>query len=109
LDEAITELRTAIEQSEEKFPWACHNLGDAYFAKGELDSAIESYRTAISQSDRYPRAYLDLGRVLYSKGQLEEAVNAFRTAIDQRGGNFAEAHYELGRTFVVKEDIGSAI
>jgi tetratricopeptide (TPR) repeat protein len=67
------------------------NLGVSYEKKGELDNALEEYRTA---SKKLPAAYLYIGNVYYLKGEFEKAEPYYRKAIREEPKN-ADAYNNL--------------
>src|SRR5262249_24981307 len=54
------------------------NLGNALYAKMELDTAIDHYRKAIEIDPNFALAHHNLGNVLRDNGQFTEALDAFR-------------------------------
>jgi tetratricopeptide (TPR) repeat protein len=59
---------------------AYNNLGNAYFALGQLKEAEESYRAALRLEGRLPSAYYGLGMVLNRQGRGDEARASLRAA-----------------------------
>ncbi|NND90876.1 MAG: tetratricopeptide repeat protein [Granulosicoccus sp.] len=64
-----------------------YTLGNAYFARGEFDKAIEHLQQAVRLKPDYSAAWRVLGRALAGNGQLLEARDAF-----DRGLQVAEAN-----------------
>lgn len=56
-------------------------LGTAYKEKGDIDRAIECYRTAIRLKPDYVDAYNNLGIDYLEKGMIDEAIKVFEEAI----------------------------
>ena len=59
-----------------------NNIGIAWFDKGDLEKAEESYRKAIQSSAFLPEAHLNLGLVYLKQGKLTEAAEALSQNID---------------------------
>lgn len=81
--EAIKYLKQSISLNGNN-PDTYNNLGNAYFSRGDTDSAIEAYRQAAAlikdRPDRNPGLYFNLGNALVKKGELDQALNAFLEA-----------------------------
>jgi tetratricopeptide (TPR) repeat protein len=73
--------------------------GKAELIAGELDRAIESFRTALRMERDNPRAHLHLGAALRLKGDLVQAREALERAraLDPHGEVGREAGELLGR------------
>lgn len=54
------------------------NRGNAHFNAGDLDAAIDDYRTAIKLDGDLADAYMQRGYALYGKDNLNAAANDFR-------------------------------
>lgn len=54
-----------------------YTLGNAYFAEGEHEKAIEHLKRAVELKPDYSAAWRVLGRALAADGQLQEARSAF--------------------------------
>lgn len=74
---------------------AHYNLGNAQFALGHVDLAIESYRRAIELEPGLAEPYNNLGIALASLGRLSEAIEAYQHAIQAQPAH-AGAHNNLG-------------
>ncbi len=57
------------------------NLANALLALGQVENAIQHYRTAIQLKPDYARAHYNLGSALTLRGDLDEAAEHFRTAL----------------------------
>ena len=65
-------------------PWffeAYANLGTILQKNGQLDEAIQNYRTALNINED-PRGHFNLGTALRDEGKLDEAVSHFKRAIE---------------------------
>jgi len=71
------------------------NLAVALQSDGRLEEATAHYKRAIELEPTYAPAYNNLGTAYRAEGRLSDAVAAYNQAIDLRGGDFAEAHYNL--------------
>jgi tetratricopeptide (TPR) repeat protein len=70
-DDAIADCNIAMEK--EIDPMAASLRGDAYFAKGELDKAIEDYSHAKRLDSQVAKAYLKRSEQLRAAGKVAEA------------------------------------
>ncbi|MFH1825024.1 MAG: DUF2723 domain-containing protein [Candidatus Firestonebacteria bacterium] len=59
-----------------------HNLGNAYFSKGDFDSAEKEYLIALKLNPKYTEAWNNLGVVYYNKKELSSAVECFKKALE---------------------------
>jgi tetratricopeptide (TPR) repeat protein len=94
LDEAITELRTAIALNPQ-YVEAYGELGNALDTQGRPDEAIDEFHKALEVNPKYVVARVNLGSVLQDKGQTEQAIQEYRKAIEL-DPKYAIAHYNLG-------------
>jgi tetratricopeptide (TPR) repeat protein len=109
LAEAMTELRTAVDQQGGAFAEAHFQIGSLLSRQGDVESALDSYQTAIKQSGGiYPEAYYQMGLDHVRVRNTEAAVRAYRKAIEQRGGYYPEAHQDLGRVLYSMGDLSAA-
>ncbi len=72
--------------------------GNAYYALGEYEPAIEEFTSAITQRPTYVNAHFNLGIVLAASNRYAEAEVAFRTAIGLAAAQdvlVPEAYYYL--------------
>ena len=69
--------------------WARFNLGNAYYALGEWDSAREQWsRSAeLSEGDAEFASLFNLGVISYNRAEYEEAYEFFRRAVGVRPGD----------------------
>jgi len=74
------------------------NLGNAYRALGQFDSAITAFQEAVRLDTKFPAAHNNLGNTLKDLGRLDEAITNYRKAIALKP-DFSEAHNNLGIAF----------
>ncbi|MFP4562536.1 MAG: tetratricopeptide repeat protein [Spirochaetia bacterium] len=69
--------------------WARFNLGDAYYALGEWDSAREEWSRAaeLAEGDAEFASVFNLGVLSYHRAEYEEAYEFFRRAVVLRPGD----------------------
>ena len=84
-----------------------YNLGLAYQAAGNRDSAITSYRRAVELKPDYSDALTNLGNLLLNKGEAEEAEGYYRKAVRLAPEN-AMAHNNLGSVLLVQKAFDDA-
>ena len=68
---------------------------------GEIDHAIEQFRSAIASRPAFAQAHFNLGRALLKKRELREAEAELRSALILRP-EMAAAHIELGVALAVE-------
>ncbi len=97
----------AIEK-EPGVPIAHNNLGIAYRPRGQLDTAIEEFETALRLKPDYVEAHNNLGEAYISKGQLDMAIEQYQTALRLKP-DYAMAHNNLGVAYISKGQLDMAI
>ncbi len=80
LNEAIAELRTALEK-DPGISGAWSDLGEAQMRAGKFDDAAAAYREALKQSPNDDSAHYSLGEALKRAGKLDDAVSEYREAV----------------------------
>ncbi len=75
-----TEALKAHELTREEKPIAYYLRGNAYYAKGQFDRAIEDYNQTISQSPEFARAFNNRGSAYVSRRDYERAIPDFTEA-----------------------------
>lgn len=70
-------------------------LATAYFLKGDLDKALESFQKVTKLKPTVARSWINIGAVQNRLGNYQEAVAALRKGI-QRDRRSAEGQYNLG-------------
>ena len=81
-------------------PRALSNYGVICKQHGEINKAIDSYRTSIRLFPNSPEAYSNLASILRDLGQLKEAEDLARIAIRIKP-DYEQAHLNLG--FILKD------
>lgn len=79
------------------------NLGAAYQARGELQSAADVYRRALERFPNNGMLYNNLGAIYLASGESDRAAEAFRAAI-RVTPDLATPYFNLGLIF---EDAGA--
>jgi Flp pilus assembly protein TadD len=85
-----------------------YNLGVSLQAQGQLDAAIESYRSAVALKPDDAEAHSNLGTALQLQGQFEAAIESFRRAIGLKP-EAAGAHSNLGVALQAQGQLDAAI
>ncbi|MGE5215380.1 MAG: tetratricopeptide repeat protein [Chloroflexota bacterium] len=98
-DEA-TLWRDSIAKSPGK-PRPQSNLGYVLMARGQLNQAIEHFRTALRLNPAYEPAYNNLGYAFSTMGRADEAIEQFRKVLTLNPTN-VDAHYNLGAALAKK-------
>lgn len=89
-DEAIAKCKEAWEAVPEprhKWPsadWILQNLATAYSLKGDVDGALETYRSALQtpEGSRKSTIHLAIGRILFDRGETDAAYAHLKQAWD---------------------------
>ncbi|XXF81330.1 tetratricopeptide repeat protein [Myxococcaceae bacterium GXIMD 01537] len=104
---AIDVLKLAATSADQTDAFAVANclseLGDAYLALGEPDTALEYYTVALSRDPSLARAHVGRGHVLRARGTLPEAISEYEAALKSRAradvrAFLADALSAAGRT-----------
>lgn len=70
-------------EGERESAWAeAFNAGADAYARGDLDGAIEAWRSAALVFDLRPEAHRNLGTLLQETRRLDEAIEAYRTGLE---------------------------
>ncbi len=108
--ESVPYLQRALENTtigDERRSIVLADLGGAYLAMGQLDSAKEALEHSLAVTPN-ERAYLNLGLALVRLGRVDGAEQAFRAA-GRLAPGMAEAHSSLGAVFAMQNKIDEAI
>ena len=93
-----------------------HALGNAFLGLGQIDKAIEQYRTAIAIKPDYATDYAtpnsqvhyNFGVALASAGRLNEAIEQYQKAVQLQPNNVA-AHNNLGNALLIRGQIAMGL
>ncbi|MHC1741805.1 MAG: tetratricopeptide repeat protein [Syntrophobacteraceae bacterium] len=74
------------------------NTGNAHYAAGEFDKALEAYEKALSEQPDAGEILFNKGNALFRKGEFDKAREAYRAAAlhTKDPALEASAHYNLG-------------
>jgi tetratricopeptide (TPR) repeat protein len=78
-DEAIAALQKILPRGGQETAKIAFNLGNAYFSKNSLDSAMQYYTKAIEANGGYSSAYLNRANARIKAGSLTEAIEDYQT------------------------------
>jgi len=84
------------------------NLGNAYRALGQFDSAITAFQEAVRLDVKFPAAHNNLGNTLKDMGRLDEAIANYRKALALKP-DFSEAHNNLGMALSAQGKLEEAV
>ncbi len=92
--DGITLFQTTLDRNPDC--WMAHNnLGVQFYAKNDLQQALEHYRASLQINPMNPAARTNLGAALAEQGRLPEAIEQFQAAL-QLSPTFIGAHSNLG-------------
>jgi tetratricopeptide (TPR) repeat protein len=74
------------------------NLGRLLQLAGQIEQAIDHYRSSLQAASADPTAAFNLGTALEELGRWDDAVTAYRQAIET-DVRFADAHFNLARLY----------
>jgi tetratricopeptide (TPR) repeat protein len=77
LDEAIAAYRKILPRGGAETVRIAYNLGNAYYARGDMDLACRYYTQAIEADPAYGPAYLNRANSLVKSGALKEALSDY--------------------------------
>lgn len=107
LDEQIHNLSTAIREHP-GYADLHYRLGLLYRHKGELMSAIESFRAAVAINPTYSKAIIKLGLALRDAGRVQPAIDVLRRALDV-DPEAIDLHYQLGLLYADRGEFRAAV
>ncbi|SDA81058.1 MULTISPECIES: tetratricopeptide repeat protein [unclassified Janthinobacterium] len=84
------------------------NLGNAWQAAGQYESAIDCYLRALEIQSDFAEAHSNLGSALQALERLDEAAHAYRQAL-AINPDYALAHFNLGNTLKSMGDLQGAV
>ena len=83
--------------------WIAHtDVGQALFAKGQTNAAIQQYELALQLEPRSPETHYDDAVALFQNGQVDEAIAHYQKALEIYP-SFLEAHINLAAA-LLRED-----
>ena len=85
-----------------------NTLGNAYYDKGQIDTAISYYLSALKVQPHHAKVYYNLGNAYYGKGLIDNAIGHYQAAI-RINPWYADAHNNLGIAYASKELTDMAI
>jgi len=92
-----------------------NNLGDVYARQGNMEKAVEEFKTAIAINPNYADAYHNLANTYQQMGQLDLAVENYQTALSinpnlwQSYQNLAAIYFNAGQSDLAEENIKKAL
>lgn len=89
---AIQQLQIA-EQQVSNAP-VLYQLGKAEFLLGEIDRAIQHYKTALQYDPKHAATAYELGSIMVSTGQVQQGIRYLKQSI--ANNPTFDAHYDLG-------------
>jgi tetratricopeptide (TPR) repeat protein len=78
--------------------------GDAFYLKGNWDTAILAYKRAIELNPSYSKAYAYLGTAYMRKAQVDEAITALKKSVEL-DPKAVQAYRLLGNALELKFDL----
>lgn len=89
----------ATAQAEPTSAKAQFDLGNALYQQGQLDAAVEAYKTAIELDPKYTAAYANLGVTYYQMQQFDLAARQYEKALELNP-NDGDVAYNLGALYL---------
>ena len=87
LTESVAQFEVALK-SKPDHAGALYNLGCAFIAQSQPESAIGRLRAAVAARPEFPEAHAALAMALSSTGEPFEAIRELRTAFAAAGNGF---------------------
>ena len=97
-DERIEYLKRSVRANSRIFH-AVVDLGRAYYHKGNYDSALAQYRTALELKPRSAFVRNLMGLAYYHKGYADQAIAEYKRAV-KLNDRFTDAYLNLGLTYI---------
>ena len=94
--DAEVNFKKGLEKAPENFV-TNFNLGDAYYQQKRYDEALNSYRTALTQTGtngEKAKVYHNIGNSLLKSNQLKESIEAYKNSL-KLNPNDEETKYNL--------------
>lgn len=89
-------------------PWGFYMLGLSSWKAGDLTSAEDAFRQALSLDSTHVKSYLNLSRVLLESGQPDSAM-AYLDAVLRIDETLGEAYRLIGRVHDAKGELVEAV
>ncbi len=83
-------------------------LGNAYFAMGEYDKALECYDTALEINPENEEVWNNRGFTLFTNGRIEDAISHYKKAIELNS-NYRQAWYNLAYAYHAAGKLNDAV
>ncbi|MEN9225783.1 MAG: tetratricopeptide repeat protein [Thermostichus sp. HHBFW_bins_43] len=80
-DQAIAQMKKALDVAGEDIPPVCNALGFAYFSQGQYDLAIRYYKDAVAADPEYVIAWNNLAHAYEKKNLYGPSLEAYETAL----------------------------
>ncbi|MEN9203348.1 MAG: tetratricopeptide repeat protein [Thermostichus sp. DG_1_6_bins_120] len=80
-DQAIAQMKKALEVAGEDIPPVCNALGFAYFSQGQYDLAIRYYKDAVTADPNYVTGWNNLAHAYEKKNLYGPSLEAYETAL----------------------------
>ncbi len=80
-DQAIAQMKKALDAAGEDIPPVCNALGFAYFSQEQYDLAIRYYKDAVAADPDYVTAWNNLAHAYEKKNLYSSSLEAYETAL----------------------------
>ncbi|MEN9222494.1 MAG: tetratricopeptide repeat protein [Thermostichus sp. BF3_bins_97] len=80
-DQAIAQMKKALDVAGEDIPPVCNALGFAYFSQEQYDLAIRYYKDAVAADPEYVTAWNNLAHAYEKKNLYGPSLEAYETAL----------------------------
>ena len=78
------------------------------YKRGDIDSAVNVFRTIIEENSNIPEPLVNLGNALFKQEKIDEAVDCWQKAL-KLDKNQIICHINLGNAYYLKENLNEAI
>ncbi|HLV81152.1 MAG TPA: tetratricopeptide repeat protein, partial [Chthonomonadaceae bacterium] len=95
--DAITVAQQAVDQWHDPVGWLY--LGQAYYAQGDYDHAIQAYRQMLAQQPQAPDPHYYLGLCYQQQNRPEEALQEWETVLRSHP-DFQQTRLLLGQLYI---------
>lgn len=96
-DNAVKYFQKSLQHGQ--MPGTYHNLGIAYYRKGDIGEAISSIDNALMLNENYPKADYSLGLINFENGDFDKSILNFEKVLETDMNN-ANAHFDLAVAYV---------